>query len=100
MLLIFVFLVGAVMSFGFGIWSFVASTFLLIVALAIWQLVLEATILDAFVVIVTQTVALQAGYFFGLLIAYLRARAFDKQRSDVTPSASSNELPSDSGSFN
>ena len=74
MLFIFVFLAGIIMFFGFGLWRFAGVTLLLLAGQIVWQNYLGAPALQIAVIVVTQTILLQLGYFSGLLLAYGRER--------------------------
>ena len=74
MLFIFVFLAGIIMFFGFGLWRFAGVTLLMLAGQTLWQSYLGTPALQIAMIVVTQTILLQLGYFFGLLLAYGRDR--------------------------
>lgn len=74
MLFIFAFLAGIVMFFGFGLWRFAGVTLLLLAGQTLWQSCLGTPALQTAMIVVTQTILLQLGYFSGLLLAYGRDR--------------------------
>jgi len=74
MLFIFVFLAGIIMFFGFGLWRFAGVTLLLLAGQTLWQSYLGTPALQIAMIVVTQTILLQVGYFSGLLLAYGRDR--------------------------
>ena len=86
----FVFLVGAVMAYAFRVWTIVIAALLLAAGEAIWQLAQGTGIWSTLGGIALHSLALQSGYFFGLIFAYLYAHPEilqSRARTEISPAA-------------
>ena len=86
--LVFFFLVGVVLSFGFNLWRLVGFTVVVMIGHALWQFSLGTPVLTAMWRMLALTSVLQIGYFAGLLILYCRARLLvDPRAEPLAPAA-------------
>ena len=86
--LVFFFLVGVVLSFGFNLWRLVGFTVVVMIGHALWQFSLGTPVLTAMWKMFALTSTLQIGYCAGLLVLYCRARLLEDSRAEpVAPPA-------------